>query len=232
VTTGQEAVQLGLTTLVLHASLPVKAILVLLFIASTAVWIIGVMKLLQVRRQREKFLAFEAKIQAERPASRLFSLVQHMEDSVGARVLRMMLARAGEMDTSRLRAAANRAVVAERKRARSLMPVLASIGSASPFIGLLGTVYGIMDAFVRIGAARSASLPVVAPAIGEALFTTALGLAAAIPAVLFYNLVEKQISDFLAELEASATEWIAVLSMPVPAEQTTESAAASVQRPV
>jgi len=89
--------------------------------------------------------------------------------------------------------------------------VLASTGAAAPFMGLFGTVYGIMDAFVRIGAAKSASLPVVAPAIGEALITTAIGLAAAIPAVLFYNAVDKQVSDFLAELEASAAEWIAIL---------------------
>jgi biopolymer transport protein TolQ len=92
------------------------------------------------------------------------------------------------------------------------MPVLASTGAAAPFMGLFGTVYGIMDAFVRIGAAKSASLPVVAPAIGEALITTAIGLAAAIPAVLFYNAVDKQVSDFLAELEASAAEWIAILA--------------------
>ncbi len=92
------------------------------------------------------------------------------------------------------------------------MPFLASVGAAAPFVGLFGTVYGIMDAFVRIGAAKNASLPVVAPAIGEALITTAIGLAAAIPAVLFYNLIDKQVSDFLAELEASAAEWIALMT--------------------
>ena len=226
---GEEAIHLGLATLVTHASKPVLAILVLLFAASTAVWIIGILKLLQVRREWAKLQAFEAETQSQRSAEGLVSLVPRMEGSVGARILRTMLTRAGGLGVSRLRAAANSAVVAERKRARTLMPVLASIGSASPFIGLLGTVYGIMDAFVRIGAARSASLPVVAPAIGEALFTTALGLAAAIPAVLFYNLVDKRISDFLAELEALAGEWIAILSSPA-ASQRTDRQATNIKR--
>ena len=92
------------------------------------------------------------------------------------------------------------------------MSPLASIASSSPFIGLFGTVYGIMDAFVRIGAAKSASLPVVAPAIGEALITTAIGLACAIPAVIFYNAIDKRITDFIAELEASAAEWVMVVA--------------------
>ncbi|MGH7269791.1 MAG: MotA/TolQ/ExbB proton channel family protein, partial [Polyangiaceae bacterium] len=79
-------------------------------------------------------------------------------------------------------------------------------------IGLFGTVYGIMDAFIRIGAAKTASLPVVAPAIGEALITTAIGLAAAIPAVFFYNWIDKRVSDFVSELEAAAAEWVALIT--------------------
>jgi biopolymer transport protein TolQ len=69
-----------------------------------------------------------------------------------------------------------------------------------------------MDAFVRIGAAKSASLPVVAPAIGEALVTTAIGLAVAIPAVVFYNSIDKRVSDLVAELEASAAEWVVLFA--------------------
>src|SRR5206468_3451227 len=91
---------------------------------------------------------------------------------------------------------------------------LGSIGAAAPFIGLFGTVYGIMDAFVRIGAAKSASLPVVAPAIGEALITTAIGLAAAIPAVVFFNFIDKRVGDFVQELEAATAEWVAMIAEP------------------
>jgi biopolymer transport protein TolQ len=93
-----------------------------------------------------------------------------------------------------------------------MMWLLAFIAAGAPFIGLFGTVYGIMDAFIRIGAAKTASLPVVAPAIGEALITTAIGLAAAIPAVFFYNWIDKSVGDFVFELEAAAGEWVALVA--------------------
>ena len=92
---GEEAIHLGLTTLVTHASKPVLAILVLLFVASTAVWIIGILKLLQVRREWAKLQAFAAETQSERSAEGLVSLVPRMEGSVGALLLRTMLTRAG-----------------------------------------------------------------------------------------------------------------------------------------
>jgi biopolymer transport protein TolQ len=92
------------------------------------------------------------------------------------------------------------------------MPTLASIASASPFIGLFGTVWGIMEAFTRIGVEKSASLPVVAPAIGEALIATAFGLVAAIPATIGYNYVDKRIGDFLGELSSSSEAWVETMA--------------------
>ncbi|MGH7438307.1 MAG: MotA/TolQ/ExbB proton channel family protein, partial [Polyangiaceae bacterium] len=94
-----------------------------------------------------------------------------------------------------------------------------------PFIGLFGTVYGIMDAFIRIGQAKTASLPVVAPAIGEALITTAIGLAAAIPAVFFYNWIDKRIGDLVSEVEAGAAEWVAFVSEQAPRDREEAGAA-------
>jgi len=204
-------IKLSLPSLLSHASLPVVATVVVLLVASTAVWFVGVLKMLQAARSRSRAHAFEKRAREVHSADDLLGLVRRGDESAGARVLRAIASRGRHVDAARLRAAADRAIVDERQRARLLMPVLASTGAAAPFMGLFGTVYGIMDAFVRIGAAKSASLPVVAPAIGEALITTAIGLAAAIPAVLFYNAVDKQVSDFLAELEASAAEWIAIL---------------------
>ena len=110
-----------------------------------------------------------------------------------------------------IEAAAKRAMVSEQQRAGSLMATLSSVASAGPFVGLFGTVYGIMDAFLRIGQEKSASLPVVAPAIGEALIATAIGLFAAIPAVIAYNAINKRIEDLLAEVEAASEGWVAVL---------------------
>src|SRR5690606_38700241 len=114
--------------------------------------------------------------------------------------------------TSRLQAVAEQAVVGERQRAFSLLSPLGTIASAAPYVGLFGTVYGIMDAFVRIGAEQSAPLPVVAPASGEALFTTAVGLATATPAVVLFNALEKRATDLLDLVEASAGEWVALLA--------------------
>jgi biopolymer transport protein TolQ len=107
---------------------------------------------------------------------------------------------------------AKRAIAAEAQRASVLMPTLSSIASASPFVGLFGTVWGIMVAFLRIGVEKSASLPVVAPAIGEALIATAFGLVAAIPATIGYNFVDKRIADLLEELGAGAEVWVAIMA--------------------
>lgn len=104
-----------------------------------------------------------------------------------------------------------RAVDAISSRLQGGMAILATTGSTAPFIGLFGTVWGIMDAFLRIGLEKSASLPVVAPAIGEALIATAFGLVAAIPATIGYNYVDKRIGDLLEELNASADVWVATL---------------------
>lgn len=107
---------------------------------------------------------------------------------------------------------AKRAIVSEQQRASSLMPLLSSIASASPFIGLFGTVWGIMDAFLQIGVHKSASLPVVAPAIGEALIATAFGLVAAIPATIGFNFVDQRITDLLGELETSSETWVETIA--------------------
>jgi biopolymer transport protein TolQ len=89
---------------------------------------------------------------------------------------------------------------------------LATIGAAGPFIGLFGTVWGIMNAFTAIAAAQNATLSVVAPGIAEALSTTALGLVAAIPAVIFYNKFSNDISRFSGRLESFAREFWSTIS--------------------
>lgn len=211
--------RLDLATLLSHASWPVVVTVVLLLVASTGVWVIGVLKLLQVARLRAGLRSFELAAQRVRTSDELRTVLRQQQESPGSRVLWAILYRDFAAGPARLRAAAGRAILDEKQRARMLMTVLASIGSTAPFVGLFGTVYGIMDAFVRIGAARSAALPVVAPAIGEALVTTAIGLSAAIPAMLFYNALERQILDFSCALEASAEEWVAVIAAEAEDEQ-------------
>jgi biopolymer transport protein TolQ len=100
----------------------------------------------------------------------------------------------------------------EVERFESRLLVLASIGSAGPYIGLFGTVWGIMNSFTSIAASKNTSLAVVAPGIAEALFATAIGLFAAIPAVLAYNKLQAEVAKIQSRLEGFADEFSAILS--------------------
>lgn len=204
-------IEFDLVQLIGHASWPVKVTVVLLVLCSVGVWLIAALKLQQLARLRKSSQRFEKEAKGLTSGADLYALLGAGTSSPGARVVRELSER-NTTNLERLRAAADRAIVDERRHARSLLSPLGSIASAAPFIGLFGTVYGIMDAFVRIGAAKSAALPVVAPAIGEALISTAIGLAAAIPAVVFYNAIDKRVAELIAELEASAAEWVALLA--------------------
>ncbi len=100
----------------------------------------------------------------------------------------------------------------EVERLDSRLLFLASIGSAAPYIGLFGTVVGIMNSFTSIAASKNTSLAVVAPGIAEALFATAIGLFAAIPAVLAYNKLQAEVAKLQSRLEGFADEFSAILS--------------------
>jgi biopolymer transport protein TolQ len=214
-------VKLDLVGLFTHSAWPIKLTIGLLVGCSLLVWIIAMLKMLQLARLHGGERAFEHNTRTVGSAAELFEMAGTRGRTPGSRVVGELYARGGGAPIERLRAIADRAVLAEGQRARALMWLLAFIAAGAPFIGLFGTVYGIMDAFIRIGAAKTASLPVVAPAIGEALITTAIGLAAAIPAVFFYNWIDKRVGDFISELEACAAEWVALV-----AEQTRGSESA------
>ncbi len=100
----------------------------------------------------------------------------------------------------------------EMDRLERFMSFLATVGSTAPFVGLFGTVWGIMNSFQSIAAAKNTSLAVVAPGIAESLFATALGLVAAIPAVIAYNKFSTDFGRYAGRLDAFATEFSAILS--------------------
>jgi biopolymer transport protein TolQ len=100
----------------------------------------------------------------------------------------------------------------EVERLERRLTFLATVGSTAPFVGLFGTVWGIMTSFQAIAASKNTSLAVVAPGIAEALFATALGLLAAIPAVIFYNKFNSEVARHAARLEGFADEFSAILS--------------------
>ena len=206
-------IKLDPISLILHASGPVFLVVWGLMVAAVVVWVITVLKLIQLARLAEMQRNFEAEAAPIVSADSLFALAKRHGGAPGARVVLELAKRHGSGKL--LEAVAKRAIVTEQQRVSSLMAPLSSIASAGPFVGLFGTVYGIMDAFLRIGQEKSASLPVVAPAIGEALIATAIGLFAAIPAVVAYNLINKRIEDLLAELETSSEGWVAIVSASV-----------------
>ena len=112
--------------------------------------------------------------------------------------------------TDSLNRALLKASNAEVSRLEKMMFFLATTGSVSPFIGLFGTVWGIMISFFRIGATRSASLATVAPGISEALIATAVGLFAAVPAVIAYNYFLGRIKDLIADMEDFSLEFLSI----------------------
>jgi biopolymer transport protein TolQ len=103
-------------------------------------------------------------------------------------------------------------IAREVERLESNLLVLASVASAGPFVGLFGTVWGIMSSFRSIAASKNTSLAVVAPGIAEALFATAIGLFAAIPALIFYNILSGRVARAQARMESFADEFSSILS--------------------
>ncbi len=107
--------------------------------------------------------------------------------------------------------ALRRATTSETHRLEKFLTFLATTASAAPFIGLFGTVWGIMDAFIGIGKTGSASLAVVAPGISEALIATAIGLAAAIPAVIGYNHLLNRVNVLIGEMDNFSQEFLNIV---------------------
>ena len=206
----QQVVNLNPVDLVLHASGPVFFVFWLLVAMATLVWLISILKAIQIGRMRSELHRFERDSFNIADAGELFELARRQGGSPGARVVLTIARRGGTAKL--LDAVSKRAIVTEHQRAAGLMSLLGSIASSAPFIGLFGTVYGILDAFLKIGREKSASLPVVAPAIGEALIATAVGLFAAIPALIFYNLLNKRLEDFVSELDAASNTWVTVVA--------------------
>jgi biopolymer transport protein TolQ len=199
--------------LVLGSSGVVLVVLSLLVVASVLVWLVWFLKTAQLGRLRSAERNFELEAETAERAKDLIAMAFKHKDAPGARIVVELSKRHHQrgLTSELLSAVAKRALATEQQRATSLMPTLSSIAAASPFIGLFGTVWGIMQAFLRIGVEKSASLPVVAPAIGEALIATAVGLVAAIPATIAYNYIDKRIGDLLEEVGASAEVWVEML---------------------
>ncbi|WP_254070294.1 protein TolQ [Acidisphaera sp. L21] len=215
---------LSILTLFLQADIVVKIVMLLLLLASVWVWAIIFEKVTSIRRANRQADAFEDRFWSGGSLDELYEQegakpVHPVAAVFGAamgewrrssRVAGADLVRGGVRD--RVDRAMTVTVGRELERMERWMIFLASVGSTAPFIGLFGTVWGIMHSFSAIAASKNTSLSVVAPGIAEALFATAIGLVAAIPAVLAYNKISTDLSRFAARMEGFGTEFGAILS--------------------
>lgn len=217
------AEQLSIWSLVVNASLLVKLVMLILVAASVASWVM-IFERIQVFSKTEKvFSQFEEKFWSGMDLTQLYRQVNADPDLQGGAE---MIFRAGFKEFTRMKAQSSadaedimagiqRAMrVALNKEADKLenhLPFLATVGSTSPYIGLFGTVWGIMNSFRGLANASQASLATVAPGISEALVATAMGLFAAIPAVMAYNKFTSKAEKIIKAHETFADEFAAIL---------------------
>ena len=215
---------LSLLSLFLQADAVVKLVMIILLIASIWVWTIIIEKVMTIRRVNREANAFEDNFWSggsldelyERegadpanPMAAVFGAAMS-EWKRTARIAGTEIGKTGVKE--RVDRAMNVTIMREMDRLERFMIFLASVGATAPFIGLFGTVWGIMHSFSAIAAMHNTDLAVVAPGIAEALFATAIGLVAAIPAVLAYNKLSNDLSRFAGRLEGFGTEFSAILS--------------------
>ncbi len=205
-----------------RATLTVKLVMVMLIAASVWAWAIIVDKTVAYRRARAEAARFDQAFWSGEPLDELF---QQLGPDPSGRSARVFAAGMLEWQRSHredgglipgAQARIDRSMdVAIQKEAEALqksLPVLATVGSTAPFVGLFGTVWGIMHAFIEIAQQQNTSLVVVAPGIAEALLATGLGLLAAIPAVVFYNKLSADSDRIIGGYEAFADEFATILS--------------------
>jgi biopolymer transport protein TolQ len=217
--------QVSLWGLFWQAHFVVKAVMIGLMLASIWVWAIVIDKTILYARTRRQMDRFEQVFWSGESLEELYrSLSSRPNHSMAALFVAAMRewkrtyeggARSLLGLTQRIEKVMNVTIAREVERLERRLLVLATVGSAGPFIGLFGTVWGIMTSFQSIAASKSTSLAVVAPGIAEALFATAMGLVAAIPATIFYNKFANEVNRQTQRMEGFADEFSAILSRQV-----------------
>ncbi|WP_412509473.1 protein TolQ [Roseovarius sp. SYSU LYC5161] len=212
----------SLWALFARATLIVKIVMLMLVVASFWAWSIIIQKLIVYRAARREADAFDARFWSGEPLDELFDEIGPDPDGRAERIFAAGMTewrRSHRQDGALIAGAAPRidrsmdvAIAKEAEGLRGGLSVLATVGSTAPFIGLFGTVWGIMNAFIEIAEQQNTNLAVVAPGIAEALLATGLGLLAAIPAVVFYNKLSADSDRIIAGYEAFADEFSTILS--------------------
>jgi biopolymer transport protein TolQ len=233
-----DAGQMDLIGMIRNAGLVVQLVMALLLFFSVASWAIIVIKYRYIRRAFRESAEFSDYFWKSRDFSNAFAKAKALHGSPLARIFRIAYmelkktSQAGEsLDptdasaqghstfafgarfaaTDNVKRALRRAINTEMTRMTQMVPFLATTGNTTPFIGLFGTVWGIMNSFHGIGQKGSASLAVVAPGISEALVATAAGLAAAIPAVIAFNYFMSKIRIVETEFQSFSADFLNII---------------------
>lgn len=223
---GGVAHDLSMWGLFMQADIIVKIVMIMLLVASVWCWAIIFEKRATLKKILRRAKKFDDAFWSGEPLDKLY---HRIKKSPHDPLLKTFSAGMEEWESTvqggipdreelqaslrqRVERAMNVTITREMNRLERGMTFLATVGSTAPFIGLFGTVWGIMNSFTAIAQSNNTSLAVVAPGIAEALFATALGLVAAIPAVIAYNGYSNSLSRYAGQLEAFVTEFTAILS--------------------
>ena len=221
--------------LVLNASWVVQFVLLMLVAASIVSWVFIVQRAIVLRNARRSAVSFEDRFWSGMDLSALYREVHADSDPDGGMERIFM---AGFREFTRLRGqgvdadammdgvqrSMRVAVTREQESLEAHLPFLATVGSTGPYVGLFGTVVGVMNSFRGLGHVQQTTLAAVAPGIAEALVTTAVGLVAAIPAVVAYNRFNARVEQLLTSYETFAEEFSSILHRQVHAQVTKAAA--------
>ncbi len=212
----------GFVSMFMHAHIVVQSVMIGLMLASIWSWAIIIEKLMAFRRARMESDRFEQSFWSGQSLDEIYNALSRGKNITMAALFVAAMREWKRSVEGNIRALGgiqlrvekvmDVTIAREMERLDRRLLFLATVGSTAPFVGLFGTVWGIMSSFQAIAVSKNTSLAVVAPGIAEALFATALGLVAAIPAVIFYNKFSADSGQISHRLEAFADEFAAIVS--------------------
>lgn len=221
-------------TIISSTGLVVKFVLLTLIIFSIASWTIILLKFFMLRTAERETREFSILFWRCKNLSDAYSKTKELKNSPAARVFKNGYLELKKIDSfskkedenikiplesmrtiGNIKRKMNNGITDEMKRLVQLIPFLATAGNTAPFIGLFGTVWGIMDSFHNIGVSKSVSLAVVAPGISEALVATAVGLAVAIPSVMAYNYFSNKLDSINSMLESFSADFLNIVELEI-----------------
>jgi len=218
------AIDFSLLALFLRADLVVKSVIIILVIASVFSWTVIISKIVRMRQLKKLDIEFDEIFWSGNSFEDLYDTFNYNQNDLKSKIFCSAISEwkksnqdIGKMQESGLNSLKDRMgrsmQVTFNKESEIIeknLTFLATAGSTAPFIGLFGTVWGIMNSFQSIAIAQNTNLAVVAPGIAEALFATALGLFVAIPAVVAYNKISSDLSKYFVSLETFMDEFTTI----------------------